>query len=261
MKIVHSMNECTGSLQAMFQIGQGERRQRGVPSHFAFTACLPGVILVHMCGRYVLKALRDDIVKHFNLVDGLDYFDIHGYKMRDEVFPGEWITAINNENRPEDIWWTIEDKDNTGATRRAINAKAETITKVRMFADAFRRDRVLIPATGFHEWDSGKCRHVFTFDEPLFALGGIGRDCETKGEVRRCGAIITTEANDVVRPIHEKGRMPVVIHKYDFERWLSPDTSLEDLQRMMRPLPDEETHVEKADAISPAKSKEQGRLF
>ena len=102
-----------------------------------------------MCGRYVLKALPADIIKHFRLVDGLDYFDIHGYKMRDEVFPGEWITAINNDNRPEDIWWTIEDKDNSGVPRRAINAKAETVTKVHMFADAFKADRVLIPATGW----------------------------------------------------------------------------------------------------------------
>src|SRR5687768_18614338 len=97
-----------------------------------------------MCGRYVLKALKEDIIKHFDLIDGLEYFDIHGYKVRDEVFPGEWITAINNTNRPEDVWWTIEDKDNSGAPRRAINAKAETATKVHMFADAFRTDRVLI---------------------------------------------------------------------------------------------------------------------
>ncbi|HUR97104.1 MAG TPA: SOS response-associated peptidase family protein [Pyrinomonadaceae bacterium] len=214
-----------------------------------------------MCGRYVLKALRDDIVKHFNLVDGLDYFDIHGYKMREEVFPGDWITAINNANRPEDIWWTIEDKDNNGSTRRAINAKAETITKVRMFADAFRTDRVLIPATGFHEWDTGKCRHVFTFDEPLFAFGGIARHCEIKGETRRCGAIITTEANDVVRPIHEKGRMPVVIHKYDYARWLEADTSSEELRRMMTPLPEDETHVEKAEGAVSAENKIQGSLF
>ena len=130
-----------------------------------------------MCGRYVLKALPADIIKHFRLIDGLDYFDIHGYKMRDEVFPGEWITAINNDNRPEDIWWTIEDKDNAGVPRRAINAKAETVTNVRMFADAFKRDRVLIPATGFFEWDCKKCRQLFTFYEPLFAFGGIARDC------------------------------------------------------------------------------------
>ena len=200
-----------------------------------------------MCGRYVLKALKQDIIKHFNLVDGIDYFDIHGYRMRDEVFPGEWITTINNENRPEDVWWTIEDKDNAGVPRRAINAKAETVTKVNMFADAFKHDRVLIPATGFFEWDPGRCRHIFTFDEPLFALGGIARICDIKGEPRRCGAIMTTEANDVVRPIHEKGRMPVVIHKYDYAQWLDPKTPLTDLRRLMNPLPNDETHVLKVE--------------
>ena len=214
-----------------------------------------------MCGRYVLKALKDDIIKHFNLIDGLDYFDIHGYKLREEVFPGEWITAINNENRPEDIWWTIEDKDNSGVHRRAINAKAETVTKVNMFADAFRKDRVLIPATGFFEWNSGKCRHLFTFDEPLFAFGGIARECDIKGELRRCGVILTTDANSIVRPIHEKGRMPVVIHKYDYAAWLDPSTQFPDLRRLMQPLKDEETHVEEAAEPAAAGSPAQGRLF
>jgi len=212
-----------------------------------------------MCGRYVLKALKDDVIKHFNLIDGLDYFDIHGYKMRDEVFPGEWITAINNANRPADIWWTIEDKDNGGAPRRAINAKAETIAKVRMFANAFRTDRILVPATGFFEWDSGRCRHLFSFDEPLFAFGGIARDCEIKGETKRCGVIMTTEANDVVRPIHTKGRMPVVIHKYDYASWLDPETSFADLRRMLRPLAADETRVEIAK--EPAEETAQGSLF
>jgi putative SOS response-associated peptidase YedK len=214
-----------------------------------------------MCGRYVLKALKEDIIKHFNLIDGLDYFDIHGYKMRDEVFPGEWITSINNENRPEDIWWTIEDKDNAGVERRAINAKAETVTKVNMFADAFRNDRVLIPATGFFEWDAGKCRHLFTFDEPLFAFGGIARACEIKGETRRCGVIMTTNANDVVQPIHTKRRMPVVIHKYDYAAWLDPSTTFPDLRRLMQPLKDDETHVEEAQEPVKEGDVAQGSLF
>jgi putative SOS response-associated peptidase YedK len=213
-----------------------------------------------MCGRYVLKALKDDVIKHFDLIDGLDYFDIHGYKMRDEVFPGEWITAVNNSHRPEDIWWTIEDKDNSGVLRRAINAKAETITKVEMFTTAFHKDRVLIPATGFFEWNDAKCRHLFTFDEPLFAFGGIARDCEIKGERRRCGVIITTDANDVVRPIHAKGRMPVVIHKYDYENWLDSGTTVDDLRRMMRPVANEETHVASADE-HPETTSAQGSLF
>jgi putative SOS response-associated peptidase YedK len=213
-----------------------------------------------MCGRYILKALRDDVIKHFNLIDGLDYFDIHGYKMREEVFPGEWITAINNSNRPEDIWWTIEDKDNNGVPRRAINAKAETITNVRMFSDAFRTDRVLVPATGFYEWDTGKCRHEFTFDEPLFAFGGIARECDMKGERKRCGVIVTTDANDIVRPIHAKGRMPVIIHKYDYKRWLDPKTPFEELRRMMQPVTNEETHVRPAEEQKPLENA-QGTLF
>ena len=213
-----------------------------------------------MCGRYILKALKADIIKHFNLIDGLEYFDIHGYKVRNEIFPGEWITAINNENRPEDIWWTIDDKDNSGRPRRAINAKAETVTKVHMFADAFKKDRVLIPATGFYEWNSAKCRHVFTFDEPLFAFGGIARDCLIKGETKRCGVIMTTEANSVVSPIHAAGRMPVVIHRYDYGAWLDPSTSFPDLRRLMQPVVSEETHVEEADEPNPVKSA-QGSLF
>jgi putative SOS response-associated peptidase YedK len=213
-----------------------------------------------MCGRYVLKALKPDIIKHFNLIDGLDYFDIHGYKLRDEIFPGEWITTINNDNRPEDVWWTIEDKDNAGVARRAINAKAETVTKVNMFANAFRTDRVLIPATGFFEWDAKKQRHEFTFDEPLFAFGGIARDCDIKGETKRCGVIITTDANEVVRPIHTKGRMPVVIHRYDYQRWLDPNTPFKELFKLMKPVPSEETHVQMAAPCEETDSA-QGSLF
>jgi putative SOS response-associated peptidase YedK len=213
-----------------------------------------------MCGRYERRALREDIIKYFNIVDGLDYFDIHGYKANPEVFPGEWILAVNNENRPEEIWWTIEDNDNSGIYRRAINAKAETVTKVNMFSEAFRKDRILIPATGFFEWDASKQRHLFTFDQPLFAFGGIARDCEIKGETKRCGVILTTEANAIVRPIHTKGRMPVVIHKYDHAKWLDPYTPFTELRRMMLPLPSEQIRAARADEPQKADSL-QGGLF
>lgn len=199
-----------------------------------------------MCGRYLRKLLREDAIKHFDLEDGIDYFDIHGYKTdAAEVFPGEWIFAINNQNRPEDIWWTIEDRDSSGTVRRTINAKAETVAKVPMFRDAFWQDRVLIPATGFFEWAPDKQKYLFTFDEPIFAFAGIARDCQIKDEQKRCGVILTTEANDIVRPIHTKNRMPVVIHKYDYRRWLNPDTPFEELRQMMLPLSNEETHTEK----------------
>lgn len=192
-----------------------------------------------MCGRYKLSAVHKDVQKHFDLIDGKFEFE-----PSDEIFPGTDILAVDRDRRAEKIFWTIEDCDNRGIRRKVINAKSETLTFVQMFKDAFRNGRVLIPATGFYEWkdlpDKSKEKYEFVFDEPLFAFAGISRECEIRGAKRNCGVILTTDANDVVRPIHAKGRMPVILHKYDYEKWLDPDTSLEELRRMMRPVADDE---------------------
>ena len=192
-----------------------------------------------MCGRYKLSAVHKDVQKHFNLIDA--GFEI---QPREEIFPGTDILAVDRDHRPEMIHWTIEDRDNKGTLRKVINAKSETVSFVQMFKEAFKNGRVLIPATGFYEWkelgDKSKEKYEFEFDEPLFAFAGIARECEIKGKPRECGVILTTEANDVVRPIHIKNRMPVILHKYDYEKWLDPDTPMEELKRIMQPVPNEE---------------------
>lgn len=207
-----------------------------------------------MCGRYKQNAAHADVVKHFQLIDA--GFEI---KPRNEVFPGTDILAVDLEHRPEMIHWTIEDCDNRGVTRKVINAKSETVQLVKMFRDAFRESRVLIPATGFFEWkelaDKQKEKYEFEFDEPLFAFAGIARPCEIKGEERTCGVILTTEANDVVRPIHAKNRMPVILHKYDYEKWLDPRTPPEELERLMRPIPNGEITARSLDRLPPDKLK------
>lgn len=207
-----------------------------------------------MCGRYKQNAAHADVVKHFQLIDA--GFEI---KPRNEIFPGTDILAVDLEHRPEMIHWTIEDCDNRGVTRKVINAKSETVQLVKMFRDAFRESRVLIPATGFFEWkelaDKQKEKYEFEFDEPLFAFAGIARPCEIKGEERNCGVILTTEANDVVRPIHAKNRMPVILHKYDYEKWLDPRTPPEELERLMRPIPNGEITARSLDRLPPDKLK------
>lgn len=200
-----------------------------------------------MCGRYKLSAIHKDVQKHFDLIDGK--FD---HEPNDEIFPGEDILAVTRDRRAEKIFWTIDDFDNAGNRRKVINAKSETITRVNMFKDAFREGRVLIPATGFYEWKDlserkKKEKYEFEFDEPLFAFAGISRECEIKGEPRNCGVILTTEANDVVRPIHTKHRMPVILHKYDYEKWLDPETPFAELRRIMQPVPNEELRAKPAD--------------
>ncbi len=182
-----------------------------------------------------------------------EYFDIHGYKMRSEICPGTNILAFNNRHRAEDIWWTIEDKDRSGVWRRSINAKAENVSFTGMFKDAFENDRILIPATAIYEWqerpDKTKKKFEIWFDEPVFAFAGIARECQIKGVSKRCGVILTTEANDVFAGLHNsKQRQAVVIRRQDYDKWLDLATPYEELIKLMRPLPNEETHFGPADS-------------
>ena len=196
-----------------------------------------------MCGRYALRKSWPQLREQFPwLLDEDEYFDIHGYKIRQEIFPGEYILAINKEHKPEEIFWTIEDHD-----VRVINARAETIHQKAMFKEAFRHDRVLIPADALFEWqvqpNKKKLRYEMTFDEDLFAFAGIARDSYVRDEKKRCGVIITTRPNEKFKFVHNaKERQAVVIRQADYDAWLDPETPLAELQRMMQPLADEETH-------------------
>ncbi|MEJ7623151.1 MAG: SOS response-associated peptidase family protein [Pyrinomonadaceae bacterium] len=215
-----------------------------------------------MCGRYKMTADERALYGQMPFLESDEYFDIHGYKKRPEIFPGEYILAVNNHLKAEDVWWTIEDFDYKGVWRRAINARAETVHFTDMFRDGFAHDRILIPATAIFEWqDDGRKsnkKYEIWFDEPVFAFAGLARECQIKGESKRCAVIITTTPNEVFSLIHNsKRRQAVVIHKYDYEKWLDPATPLDDLKRLMEPVGTEETHF----ALAEEPASPQASLF
>ena len=49
--------------------------------------------------------------------------------------------------------------------------------------------------------------------------------------------ILTTAANEVTRPIHD--RMPVILEPAELEPWLSPETRVEDVQKLLNPYPED----------------------
>jgi len=110
-----------------------------------------------------------------------------------------------------------------GSMRQPINARGETVSAKPMFREAYRHHRCLIPADGFYEWKQaagGKQPwRIQRADGTPFAFAGLwdrwkGRD----GIVIESCAILTTEANDAVRPIHD--RMPVILDIGKFGPWL-----------------------------------------
>jgi putative SOS response-associated peptidase YedK len=97
---------------------------------------------------------------------------------------------------------------------RPINAKAETVATSPAFRSPFKKRRCLIPANGFFEWAAtGKVKTPYHFrlkDRGLFAFAGLWEHWKHENrDPLETSTIITTEANDVVRPIH--ARMPVIL--------------------------------------------------
>jgi putative SOS response-associated peptidase YedK len=100
------------------------------------------------------------------------------------------------------------------------NAKAETATASPAFRQAAARRRCLVPANGFYEWRTVgrlKLPHVFMLqDEEPFAFAGLW-EAATDQQLETF-AILTTEPNELVRPIHS--RMPVILTAATMGRWL-----------------------------------------
>lgn len=124
-----------------------------------------------------------------------------------------------------------------------INARAETVFSRSAFARPIREQRCLIPADGFIEWQTiRKAKHpvhLRLVDGELFAMAGIWQRWSSpeRGEVYTC-SILTTVANEVVQPVHD--RMPVILHPDDYDAWLDPDLQApERLASMLRPFPAE----------------------
>jgi putative SOS response-associated peptidase YedK len=71
-------------------------------------------------------------------------------------------------------------------------------------------------------------------------FAGLWERCEGEGgQVINSCTILTTEANEVLRPVHD--RMPVILHPGEYEVWLDTDVRKLDLiQEMLRPYPAEE---------------------
>lgn len=122
---------------------------------------------------------------------------------------------------------------------RMINARAETVADKPAFRAAFRKRRCLVPADGFFEWqrtgDGKQPWYIHAASGEPLALAGLWELWDGGGEappVASC-TIITTRANEFMRPLHD--RMPVVLDADARDAWLDPAAAASALQALLEP--------------------------
>jgi putative SOS response-associated peptidase YedK len=124
-----------------------------------------------------------------------------------------------------------------------INARADSVAEKPSFRSAFQKRRCLVVADGFYEWQklNGKKQpyYIGLKGGSPFAFAGLWehwQDPEDK-PVETC-TIITTDANDLVKPIHD--RMPVILQPKEYQEWLDPGVEDKvELQKLLQPYPSE----------------------
>jgi putative SOS response-associated peptidase YedK len=196
-----------------------------------------------MCGRFTLRTPKERIKREFQLPEE------PSVEARYNIAPTQNIIAVrqsaDGREAVELKWGLIPSwaKDaSMGA--RLINARSETVTEKPSFREAFKRRRCIIPADGIYEWQrtGGRKQPFFIHvrDGRVFGFAGLwDKWRDEEGEIIESCTILTTEANEVFRPVHD--RMPVILPPETYDEWLGDDArGVEALKELLRPYPSSE---------------------
>ncbi len=205
------------------------------------------VKIIDMCGRFTNKAKPEQIKTEFkvgaknpNLFQ--PRFNVAPAQMIDVVFEPETERILSQLKWGLIPSWAKEAE----IGNRMINARAETLQEKPSFREAFKSRRCIIPASGFYEWQrkntGGKQPFYFyLIDKEVFGFAGLWETWidKTTGEELETCTIITTEANEVLKPVHE--RMPVILKPESYDEWLDAKVKDTDkLQELLKPYPAKE---------------------
>jgi len=213
------------------------RRRRNYRAH----------IIARMCGRYTLINLA-------HLVDLFPWIrEVPEAPPRYNIAPTQPILTLPNDDQNKldfFVWGLIPfwAKDPSIGSQMC-NARAETLATKNSYRHAFRRRRCLIPADGFYEWKhvpGSKVKqpvYIRLKSHELFCFAGLWENWHSPDGSHVCSAtIITTEPNELVKPIHN--RMPVILEREDYQRWLERGEKDEgELMEMLRPYPSEQMEL------------------
>ncbi|KAF5048215.1 SOS response associated peptidase [anaerobic digester metagenome] len=176
-----------------------------------------------MCGRYILYSEKEEsaikaIVEEVNKKH-------HGAIKKGDIYPTDLAPVyVSGPDKQGTALRLLKWGYNRHYQKKTllINARSETVLEKVAFRDDFIKQRCLIPAVGFYEWNEKKEQFRFTSGDELFYLGGFfHRQAEGIDEF----LIMTKAPIKLVAEVHN--RMPVVISVDQGREFLdSPETAM-----------------------------------
>ena len=201
-----------------------------------------------MCGRFVRSSTVERLAGGFRLKEArLELPPAYN------IAPSEEVAIIRNSGGRQLLtcrWGFVppaKDSSAGGKTLSLINARAETVATRPAFRDAFLKQRCLVVADGFYEWqkEGGRKKPFYVrlrSGRPFGFAGLYSTQVSSARETVCTCAIITTAANELLEPIHD--RMPAIIPGDKEDLWLDPaiqDAGL--LRSLLRPYPPDEMEL------------------
>jgi putative SOS response-associated peptidase YedK len=190
-----------------------------------------------MCGRYTLATDLKKVADRFGAPMPGDEWAT-SVPLRYNIAPTQSVIVVGDDGKrymKQMRWGLIPSwaKD-PSVGNRMINARAETLAEKPAFRAALKKRRCLIPADGFFEWQKlGKVKQpvriVLKSREPFGFAGLWEHWTSPEGEEVLSCTIITTEANDLLKSVHD--RMPVILTPEAEAVWLDP--KIQDPERLL----------------------------
>jgi len=204
-----------------------------------------------VCGRFVQASSPALLLAQFGAIEVVTDLADPDYN----VTPRREVTVVLNTVEGERVidrlrWGLVprwaKDK---AIGDRLINARSETVKEKPSFKSAYASRRCIIPVDGFYEWRAIDGQRT---KQPVFIHANTGQPIAVAGiweswrdpadgndaiaPLRTC-AILTTEANAMIEPIHN--RMPVILDEQDWDAWLDASTAMDELDALLAPAPDD----------------------
>lgn len=229
-----------------------------------------------MCYHYSVTAKKEKLEDRFKVKFKPEYEHIPVYH-RDGFSHKEM--PIITADEPDEInmynWgliphWVKTEADAKKLSNQTLNAKGETIFDLPSFKMYIGKKRCLVLADGFFEWmHVGKEKYphfIHMRDNKPFAFAGIYSHWKNpvSGETLKTYTILTTEANTLMKKIHNsKERMPLILRPDMEKQWLKPDLIKDEINNLILPLEDDllEAHTVSKLITSRTESSNQERVI